>query len=198
MDQTNTQNLGASKEKIPPPQKLTAAEFTTYNYLAEFMDHFVRTPSSPAPTLTPLQHRGFRQQWTLLHTACASSALPAGMTARQFVAAGQRFAAHLTLHHNIEESTLYPRLARRMAAFQASVGLLDQHRAIHAGLDVFLAYVDECERGERALDLAALGAIMDGFGDVLWEHMDEEVAALGADEMRKHWTLAEMDGLMVF
>jgi hypothetical protein len=34
--------------------------------------------------------------------------------------------------------------------------------------------------------------LMDGFGDVLWRHLDEEVRTLGAENMRRYWNLQEM------
>lgn len=34
--------------------------------------------------------------------------------------------------------------------------------------------------------------IMDGFGMVLWEHLNDEVEQLGAENMRKYWALEEM------
>lgn len=34
--------------------------------------------------------------------------------------------------------------------------------------------------------------LMDTFGGVLWAHLEDEVRALGAENMRKYWTLEEM------
>ena len=34
--------------------------------------------------------------------------------------------------------------------------------------------------------------IMDSFGEVLWQHLDDEVEQLGAENMRKYWTINEM------
>jgi len=33
---------------------------------------------------------------------------------------------------------------------------------------------------------------MDGFGEVLWAHLADEVRALGANHMREYWTVDEM------
>ena len=33
---------------------------------------------------------------------------------------------------------------------------------------------------------------MDSWGEVLWKHLDQEVETLGAENMRKYWTLDEM------
>ena len=34
--------------------------------------------------------------------------------------------------------------------------------------------------------------VLDSFGGVLWQHLDEEVEQLGAENMRRFWTLEEM------
>ncbi|KMU75563.1 hypothetical protein CISG_04966 [Coccidioides immitis RMSCC 3703] len=71
-------------------------------------------------------------------------------------------------------------------------GAIDQHRQIHAGLEKLNVYLEECKGRERELRLEELKAVMDGFGDVLWRHLDEEVRELGAEEMSKYWSLEEM------
>jgi hypothetical protein len=35
--------------------------------------------------------------------------------------------------------------------------------------------------------------IMDGFGSVLWAHLDAEVEKLGVENMRRFWTLEDME-----
>lgn len=52
-----------------------------------------------------------------------------------------------------------------------------------------------CESGEEKLRFDELRDILDGFGEVLWTHLDEEVAELGAERMRKYWTLDEVEGV---
>jgi hypothetical protein len=44
--------------------------------------------------------------------------------------------------------------------------------------------------------MAELKNIMDSFGETLWTHLAEEVEQLGAENMRRYWTLAEMDQLL--
>lgn len=79
-----------------------------------------------------------------------------------------------------------------MPKFKKEVHLLTQHKQIHAGLDKFEEYIAKCKTGEKELQLAELKAIMDTFGDVLWQHLDDEVEELGAENMRKYWTMDEM------
>lgn len=79
-----------------------------------------------------------------------------------------------------------------MPAFKKELELLTQHKQIHKGLDVLEKYLEECVSGERELRLAELKEIMDGFGTVLWQHLDDEVKQLGAENMRKYWTVEEI------
>jgi len=184
-------------EKVLP--KLSAAEFRVYNRMAEHMDMFVRDcvllcviRLSQLTPISSLQHNNFRQTWHLLHNACTSGKKPQSMTLRGFLQAGDEFAHHLTIHHTIEEKHIFPILAKKMPAFRKELELLTQHKQIHDGLDKFEAYLAECRSGERELRFAELGKVMDGFGAVLWEHLDAEVHELRAENMRLYWTPEEM------
>ncbi|KAF2230120.1 hypothetical protein EV356DRAFT_536678 [Viridothelium virens] len=171
----------AEKEEAEKPlPALTPGEFRVYNRMAEHME---------------LYHNNFRHTWTTLHTACTSRQRPAGMSLPQFVSLGLSFAHHLTFHHTIEEEHIFPVLAARMPAFQAELELLSQHRQIHEGLEAFETYLEACRAGERELRWEELRGLMDGFGGVLWAHLDEEVRELGAEKMRRYWSLREMKGL---
>lgn len=79
-----------------------------------------------------------------------------------------------------------------MPAFKKELELLSQHKQIHKGLDKLEKYLDQCGGGERELRMSELKEILDGFGTVLWQHLDDEVKQLGAENMRKYWTLEEM------
>jgi hemerythrin-like domain-containing protein len=114
------------------------------------------------------------------------------MSIRQFLSGGLQFCSHLNLHHNIEEQHIFPVLARKMPLFQKQDTLLAQHKEIHQGLEKLKAYLEACMSGEKELRLGELKEVMDGFGKVLWQHLDEEVEQLGAENMRKYWTIEEM------
>jgi hemerythrin-like domain-containing protein len=114
------------------------------------------------------------------------------MSMRQFLMVGLQFCSSLEMHHNIEETYIFPILAKKMPAFQKELELLTQHKAIHAGLDGFQDYLTQCKTGERELRLDEMKERMDTFGKVLWQHMDDEVKELGAENMRKYWTPEEM------
>ncbi|KAF2263349.1 hypothetical protein CC78DRAFT_466009 [Lojkania enalia] len=168
-------------EENPLP-KLSAADFRTYNHMAEHMDYY---------------HNHFRQTWNLLYTACENQKRPKGMSIRQFLSTGEQFCHQLTVHHTIEEQHIFPILAKKMPAFRKELELLTQHKQIHNGLDKLEEYLEQCRSGEKELRLGEMKEILDGFGKVLWQHLDDEVKQLGAENMRKYWTLDEMRRLLI-
>ncbi|KAH7130488.1 hypothetical protein B0J11DRAFT_430471 [Dendryphion nanum] len=165
------------EEKEKPLPKLSATEFRIYNRMAEHMDYF---------------HNNFRSTWTMLITTCTNNKRPAGMSINQFLSSISQLIHHLTMHHTIEEQHIFPVLAKKMPAFRKELELLSQHREIHKGLDRLEEYVEACRSGERELRLGELKGILDGFGDVLWQHLDDEVKQLGAENMRRFWSVEEM------
>lgn len=114
------------------------------------------------------------------------------MSIRSFLSTGEQFAHHLTIHHTIEEQHIFPVLARKMPAFKKELELLSQHKQIHNGLDKFEDYLQKCRSGEKELRLDELKKVMESFGTVLWQHLDDEVKELRAENMRKYWTMDEM------
>lgn len=127
-----------------------------------------------------------------MYEACESQKRPKGMSIKQFLGLSQQFCHHLEMHHGIEEQHIFPVLAKKMPAFKKELELLTQHKQIHKGLDKLTKYVDQCTDGERELRMVELKEILDSFGKVLWQHLDDEVKELGAENMRKYWTLEEM------
>lgn len=169
-------------------------------------------------------HDHFRSMWKTLYTACTSNKRPANLSLKQFIDEGLRLTQYLEAHHSIEETYLYPILARKMPQFRvgaAAAGgsgssskngqgksgggkggssdcdLLKQHHEIHKGMDVFSEYLKACKNRETELDLAVLKDKMDSWGDVLFRHLDDEVRELEADNMRKYWTLDEIKAIPI-
>ncbi|PQE22223.1 Neutrophil cytosol factor 2 protein [Rutstroemia sp. NJR-2017a WRK4] len=165
------------EKKEEPLPKLSAADFQVYNSMADHMEYF---------------HNHFRQAWTLLHTAARNNARPKNLSLRQFLQTGLQFCSHLHTHHSIEEQHIFPVLAKKMPEFRNTAELLRQHKEIHAGMDAFQEYLEQCRSGETELSLRTLGEKMDTWGEVLWTHLDQEVKTLGAENMRKYWTKEEM------
>jgi len=167
----------SGEAKLPP---LSAADYRIYNRMAEHMDLF---------------HNNFRQTWNVLYTACSTNKRPSGMSLRQLLSMGDDFCHHLTIHHTIEERHIFPVLAKKMPAFKKELELLDQHKQIHEGLEVFEDWLRDVRSGEKDARMDEMKTILDGFGTVLWQHLDDEVKQLGAENMRKYWTKQEMPTL---
>lgn len=109
---------------------------------------------------------------------------------------------YLEAHHSIEETYLFPLLARKMPEFRAGKGggageLVRQHRLIHAGMDGLEDYLRRCRNRESELELSVMRSKMDSWGDVLLSHLDQEVRTLGAENMRRHWTPEEMRAIPI-
>ncbi|KAL7945791.1 hypothetical protein V8C42DRAFT_321580 [Trichoderma barbatum] len=168
-------DAGSAKEELPP---LTDHEFKSYNRIADRMELF---------------HNGFRQSWNVLWQACLTGRRPQGMSIKQLLQMGTDFAEHLTMHHTVEETYVFPWLAKRMPEFDPKRGdLVKQHAKIHEGLDGFEKYIEEVKSGERDFELSALKEKMESWGGVLWAHLDDEVRSLGAENLRKYWTVQEI------
>jgi len=170
-------SVPSDEPKLPP---LSAADYRIYNRMAEHMDLF---------------HNNFRQTWNVLYSAASANKRPAGMSLRQLLNMGDEFCHHLTIHHTIEERHIFPVLARKMPAFKKELELLDQHKQIHEGLEVFEDWLRDVKSGEKDARMDEMKRILDSFGPVLWQHLDDEVKELGAENMRKYWTKQEMPTL---
>ncbi|KAI1409473.1 hypothetical protein F5Y13DRAFT_169897 [Hypoxylon sp. FL1857] len=178
-------NAQQKEEKKLPPLK--GAEFRAYNRLAEHMDVF---------------HAHFRTSWNALWAAaCAgnSKSKASSRAGRSIINDGLAFISQLEMHHSIEETYIFPILARRMPEFRTdgkgakgAAELLQQHREIHDGMEGMRKYLRACRDGEKELDMATLKSQMESWGSVLWKHLDQEVETLGAENMRKYWTVEEI------
>ncbi|KFY23284.1 hypothetical protein V493_05948 [Pseudogymnoascus sp. VKM F-4281 (FW-2241)] len=182
VDKTKVAAAEVPKEekKMPP---LSASDFKAYNGMAEHMEYF---------------HNHFRSTWNLLYSACENNSRPKNMSIKQFITTGLQFCGHLTAHHSIEEQHIFPILAKKMPEFKngpkykGAAELLRQHKEIHHGMDIFQLYLQQCQTGEADFDLRVLKTKMESWGEVLWTHLDQEVKTLGAENMRKYWTVEEM------
>lgn len=167
----------ASRQEDQELPSLSAQDFRIFNAAAERMEMF---------------HNSFRRTWTMLYGACEANKRPNGMSIRAFISTGEQFCDHLTGHHTFEERYVFPRLAQKMPAFRKELELLTQHKLIHEGIERMEAYLVDCKRGQRELRMSELKGVMDTFGAVLWQHLDEEVYELRAENMRKFWTKEDM------
>ncbi|KAL1999288.1 hypothetical protein VTN02DRAFT_4729 [Thermoascus thermophilus] len=173
--------------------RLSPVEFRAYNRLADHMEMF---------------HNHFRLAWNELYRACTdrNDEDLEFLSTRRLIQLGLRFCSQLGVHHSIEEVNIFPVLAARMPEFRpGESALLAQHERIHEGMDRMEAYLTRCLRGkmgeenkqEDQFRLEEVKRLMDGFGEVLWTHLDEEVRTLRAENMRRYWTMDEMRRLPI-
>lgn len=132
----------ADKTQLP---ELTASEYRQYDRCAVRMNMFVSNTRSQYIACGMInrlrQHNMFRRSWTVMHEAYTADKRPAGMTLHRFLRFGLGFCQHLEGHHGLEESMIFPFLARKMPAFRKELELLTQHKQIHAGLHDLQAYL---------------------------------------------------------
>jgi hypothetical protein len=128
---------------------------------------------------------------------------PSRTSLSSFLDAALHFCTHLKGHHDLEETYYFPILARKMPCFAKEMEMPSQHKQIHGGLLELKRFLEgkqrDVEKGQmmessngQGFKWERMKGIMDMFGDALWRHLDEEVQMLGAENMRRYWTLDEM------
>ncbi|KLJ06060.1 hypothetical protein EMPG_10504 [Blastomyces silverae] len=166
-----------------PLPEVSAEDFKIFNYFADKMDSY---------------HSDFREIWGTLYDVCVANELPKDVPVEQFIETGTNFCNNLHIHHEVEEKLVFPYLGQRMPAFKvenSELELLVQHKRINAGLTTMQEYLSACEGGKKEFEPKYLKAIMDGFGEFLWLHMDDEVDQLRADKMRAYWSVEEIKAM---
>ena len=146
---------------------------------------------------TAAEHGKFLPAPPMTCSLCPTcSRLTTSQSLRQFLSLALKFCNSLEAHHNIEETYLFPILGTKMEAFDKKSKkhgeMLAQHRQIHKGLEDFQKYLGDVRDGEKDFVSSEMLALMEAFEKVLWQHLDEEVVQLGAENMRKYWTTAEL------
>ncbi|KAL0473939.1 hypothetical protein QR685DRAFT_569940 [Neurospora intermedia] len=156
-------NAGNVTDRAPPP--LSPGDYTVYNRLAEQM--------------TTLSHNHFRLVWNTLDTACTcdnGSQSTAAPTERQPIECGLRLTHYLKAHQSIKEDLHGLLIAKQMPQLRAAIKAHDrqrhqeyiqQHRALHLGIEQFEKGLKNCRSKEEAFNLPML------------EHLDQEVEELG-------------------
>ncbi|KAL9049530.1 MAG: hypothetical protein Q9162_007176 [Coniocarpon cinnabarinum] len=162
--------------------KLSARDWQIYNHMSVHMNRY---------------HDHFRQQWRILWEACSQDQSSKPLTASVLINTGLSLISHLTLHHDIEERYIFSYLAERMPEFRPNAPHLEQHKQIHKGMDELEEYLNQCREGSRDFRREEVRECMQKWGDVLWTHLDEEVATLAAPNMRKYWTIEEMQSMPI-
>lgn len=85
-------------------------------------------------------------------------------------------------HHQLEETTLFPRLeALAKESGEADSPMesnVAQHHAFEPKLEETVAYVQDVRDGKKEFDSKVLTELIDGFAPVLMQHLHDEIGTL--------------------
>ncbi|KZW01810.1 hypothetical protein EXIGLDRAFT_716458 [Exidia glandulosa HHB12029] len=167
---------------LPEDAVLTSAEERKFNRLSSVMEQF---------------HNHFRHEFNDIYDLADGKFERRGMSLSMYLAQIVSFKRHLEGHHGIEEAYIFPRLAMRMKEFDDDEKHKNSHKGIHDGLDKLSELIHKWRLDASSYSPTELRACLDTWRDVLFRHLDEEVVDLKGSNMRKYWSLEEMDQFMV-
>ncbi|KAH8828048.1 hypothetical protein DL96DRAFT_1601465 [Flagelloscypha sp. PMI_526] len=107
----------------------------------------------------------FHEHFNTLYELADGSFNNRGMSLSSYLRLGDDLTHHLTMHHTIEERYIFPILGTRMKQFSDEED--GEHIESHKGIHK----------------------------EVLFKHLDQEVADLKGENMRKYWKLEELDSI---
>ncbi|TFK75388.1 hypothetical protein BDN72DRAFT_811004 [Pluteus cervinus] len=142
-------------------------------------------------------HGHFKSEFNTLHELADGSYTRRGLSLSNYLRTASRFVHELTMHHTIEEQYFFPMLAKKMPEFSVNsdAAHMISHAGIHRGLDDLTALVRSCQADRTTYSPEKMRECLDSFRDVLFNHLDEEVADLAGENLRKHFTLEELNRL---
>ncbi|CAE6416412.1 unnamed protein product [Rhizoctonia solani] len=105
------------------------------------------------------------------------------------------FHDHLDAHHSIEETYVFPVLAQKMPSFAENEQHKKSHKVIHAGLDKLKDLATSWKSEPTTFSPAILRSCLDEFKTPLFNHLSEEVRDLSGENLKKYYTLEEVDRL---
>ncbi|KAF7315619.1 Hemerythrin domain-containing protein [Mycena indigotica] len=140
-------------------------------------------------------HNYFKGEFNNLYELADGSWTKRGMSLSLYLDKARQLNQHLTMHHTIEERHIFPILATKMPQFSTETddGHLESHRGIHQGLDQLATLVSKFKKEPSTYSPDEMRACLDGFREVLFRHLDQEVSDLQGENMKKYWTLKELD-----
>ncbi|KAJ7188181.1 hemerythrin/HHE cation-binding motif-containing protein [Mycena filopes] len=144
-------------------------------------------------------HAYFKQEFNTIYDLADGSFNQRGMSLPAYLSIASRLNSHLTMHHNIEERHIFPILAKRMPEFSTETedAHIDSHKGIHTGLEELTKLVHKYKKEPSTYSPAEMRACLDGFREVLFTHLDAEVHDLRGENMKKYWTLDELEAIPI-
>ncbi|TFK21981.1 hypothetical protein FA15DRAFT_672025 [Coprinopsis marcescibilis] len=144
-------------------------------------------------------HEHFKRQFNTLYELADGSYNERGLSFSMYIQTAKDLVQHLTFHHTYEERNFFPSLAEKMPQFsQADKGdHLQSHQAIHEGLDKLESLADNWSKNPTEYSPAEMKACLDGFREVLFRHLNQEVSDLRGENLQKYFSVEEIEALLL-
>jgi hemerythrin-like domain-containing protein len=120
-----------------------------------------------------------------------------GIPLHKYLYLAQDFINQLTHHHTVEEDFLFPMLAQRVPEFKKGAVHNKSHQIIHEALVEFEELLNGFKNQPETYSADQVRTVLDSFREPLMKHLVEEVTDLGAENMKKYWTLEEFEKLRI-
>ncbi|RJE21828.1 hypothetical protein PHISCL_05847 [Aspergillus sclerotialis] len=170
-----------SQTKLLP---VSPRKWKSYRRFADFMEHHH----------SPLQE-------SIIHFAASCDRNLWGIymdsTRENLMTTGITFCRQLQTQNQLEESRIFPYLAQRMPEFGPNSGFRRDHRRLNDSVAELRRYLRGCLRYEEKLNLNRLGLLIHRVRTVLHTHFEKELEAVSGHNMRKYWSLEEMENVMI-
>ncbi|PAV18412.1 hypothetical protein PNOK_0525400 [Pyrrhoderma noxium] len=142
-------------------------------------------------------HDHFKSSFSKIHELADGPFRDRGMTLQMYLREAEALKKHLEGHHTIEERYIFPELAKKMPSFAMDEQHLKSHEGIHDGLVRLSSLIHEFKENPSTYSPQRMRDCLDSFRDVLMKHLDEEVADLQPDNLKKYWTLEELERIPI-
>ncbi|KAH9929509.1 uncharacterized protein BXZ73DRAFT_102040 [Epithele typhae] len=138
-------------------------------------------------------HDHFKHEFNALYEMADGSFTKRGLSLPMYLRMATSLCKSLTVHHTIEERHIFPFLAKRMTSFQDDEVHLKSHEGIHHGVDALTKLVRRYLDEPSTYKPDEMRECLDSWRKVLFDHLDQEVADLRGENMKKYWTLEEIE-----
>jgi len=140
-------------------------------------------------------HKMFKAQFEMLYDLADGSFSKYGLDLPSYLNEARGLSQELSNHHMIEERFIFPILAERMPQFKAEH--LESHKGIHDGIARLAVLLSKYRSKPASYSSTEMKECLDSWREVLYRHLDEEVADLQADNLRKYWTLQDLQRIPI-
>ncbi|TFK44742.1 hemerythrin HHE cation binding domain-containing protein [Crucibulum laeve] len=162
----------------------SALEERRWNRLGDMMSRF---------------HEYFKREFNTVYELADGSFSRRGLSLPLYLRTARDMNNHLTMHHTIEERHIFPILAKKMPQFsnKADGAHILSHKGIHDGLENLDRLISKWTEDPKSYSPAEMRECLDGFREVLFHHLDEEVADLRGESLQKYFTLEEVESIAI-